>query len=121
MISFNDDNSVNEGISENTIRKLEQLVNLKELQIELVDTLGAAIMWIINYSEKTGLIIPNLEGLQHLIHKIDKLMQYFYPQDIPDESLQSDKNRENRRRLDKTLNSNPFIGENIFPIWNYIF
>ena len=67
--------------SEDTIRQLEQLVNLKEIQIELVDNLGAAVMWIINYSNKTGLNIPNLESLQKLIHKIDKLMQYFYPED----------------------------------------
>jgi hypothetical protein len=68
-------------MEEETIRKLEQLVNLKEIQIELVDNLAAAVMWIINYSNKTGLDIPNLENLQLLIHKIDKLMQFFYPED----------------------------------------
>jgi hypothetical protein len=71
---------------------LEQLVNLKEIQIELVATLGAAIMWIINYSEKTGITIPDLEDLQHLIYRIDKLMHYFYPQDLSDGSLQPKKN-----------------------------
>ena len=68
-------------ISENTIRQLEQLVNLKEIQLELIDNLVSAAMWIINYSNKTGLEIPNLENLQKLIHKIDKLMEFFYPED----------------------------------------
>jgi hypothetical protein len=68
-------------LSEETVRKLEQLINLKEIQIELVDNLAAAVMWIINYSNKTGLDIPNLENLQKLIHKLDKLMQFFYPED----------------------------------------
>lgn len=68
-------------ISESTIRQLEQLVNLKEIQIELVDNLAAAVIWIINFSNKTGLEIPNLENLQSLIHKIDKLMKFFYPED----------------------------------------
>jgi hypothetical protein len=68
-------------LSEETVRKLEQLINLKEIQIELVVNLAAAVMWIINYSNKTGLDIPNLENLQKLIHKLDKLMQFFYPED----------------------------------------
>lgn len=67
-------------LSEETVRKLEQLVNLKEIQIELVDNLAVAVMWIINYSNKTGVDIPNLEHLQRLIHKVDKLMQFFYPE-----------------------------------------
>jgi hypothetical protein len=68
-------------ISESTIRQLEQLVYLKEIQIELVTNLAAAVMWIINFSNKTGLEIPNLENLQSLIHKIDELMKFFYPED----------------------------------------
>jgi hypothetical protein len=68
-------------ISESAIRQLEQLVNLKEIQLELVDNLVLAVMWIINYSNKTGLEIPNLVNLQKLVHKIDELMKFFYPDD----------------------------------------
>jgi hypothetical protein len=37
-------------ISKEFLNELNRLVSLKELQLELLDNLGATIMWILNYA-----------------------------------------------------------------------
>jgi hypothetical protein len=39
-------------ISKEFLLELNRLVSLKELQLELLDNLGAAIMWILNYAQE---------------------------------------------------------------------
>lgn len=48
-------------ISKEFLLELNRPVNLKELQLELLDNLGAAIMWILNYAKKTNTDVPNLD------------------------------------------------------------
>ena len=53
-------------ISKEFLLELNRLVSLKELQLELLDNLGATIMWILNYAKKTNTDVPNLDGLLYL-------------------------------------------------------
>ena len=39
-------------ISKEFLLELNRLVSLKELQLKLLDNLGAAIMWILNYAQE---------------------------------------------------------------------
>ncbi len=67
------------------------------------DNLGATIMWILNYAKKTNTDVPNLDGLLHLLGRINKIMKIMYPGDASsDESLQDENDDENRRRLHRT-------------------
>ena len=45
-------------ISKEFLLELNRLVSLKELQLELLDNLGGAIMWILNYAQKTNTDVP---------------------------------------------------------------
>ena len=53
-------------ISKEFLLELNRLVSLKKLQLELLDNLGATIMWILNYAKKTNIDVPNLDGLLYL-------------------------------------------------------
>jgi hypothetical protein len=77
-------------ISKEFLLELNRLVSLKELQLELLDDLGATIMWILNYAKKTNTDVPNLDGLLYLLGQINRAMKVMYPEDeSSDESLQS--------------------------------
>ena len=91
-------------ISKEFLLEIQRLVSLKELQSDLLDDLGAAIMWILNYAKKTNTDVPNLDGLIYLLGRINRAMKIMYPEDeSSDESLQSNIEDENRRRLDSTI------------------
>ena len=70
-------------ISKEFLLVLNRLVGLKELQLELLDNLGATIMWILNYAKKTNTDVPNLDGLLYLLGRINKTMRIMYPDDEP--------------------------------------
>ena len=70
-------------ISKEFLLELNRLVGLKELQLELLDNLGATIMWILNYAKKTNTDVPNLDGLLYLLGRINKTMRIMYPDDEP--------------------------------------
>ena len=53
-------------ISKEFLLELNRLVSLKELQLKLLENLGATIMWILNYAKKTNTDVPNLDGLLYL-------------------------------------------------------
>lgn len=70
-------------ISKEFLLELNRLVSLKELQLELLDNLGATIMWVLNYAKKTNTDVPNLDGLLYLLGRINKTMRIMYPDDEP--------------------------------------
>ena len=70
-------------ISKEFLLELNRLVSLKEFQLELLDNLGATIMWILNYAKKTNTDVPNLDGLLYLLGRINKTMRIMYPDDEP--------------------------------------
>ena len=70
-------------ISKEFLLELNRLVSLKELQLELLDNLGATIMWILNYVKKTNIDVPNLDGLLYLLGRINKTMRIMHPDDEP--------------------------------------
>jgi hypothetical protein len=98
---MNDDHPI---ISKKFFQEINQLISLKELQLDLLDNLGETIMWIFNYAKKTNTIIPNIDGLSYLLHRVNTVMRIMYPDDekFSDDNLQSDESEENRRRLDRT-------------------
>ena len=98
----------NKIYSKEFLQEINRLINLKKLQLDLLDNLGSTIMWIFNYAKKTNTDVPDLEGLSYLLHRVNRAMKIMYPDDVKlsDENLQSDENDENRRRFDE----NPFGG-----------
>jgi hypothetical protein len=79
-------------ISEKFLLQLHRLISLRQLQSDILDDLGATIMWILNYAKKTHTDVPNLDGLLYLLGRINRAMKVMYPEDeSSDESLQSSK------------------------------
>jgi hypothetical protein len=93
----------NKIYSKEFLQEINMLINLKKLQLDLLDNLGSTIMWIFNYAKKTKTDVPDLEGLRYLLHRVNRAMKVMYPGDVKlsDENLQSDENDENRRRFDR--------------------
>jgi hypothetical protein len=89
--------------SKEFLQEINRLINLKKLQLDLLDNLGSTIIWIFNYAKKTNTDVPDLEGLSYLLHRVNRAMKIMYPDDVKlsDENLQSDENDENRRRFDR--------------------
>jgi hypothetical protein len=84
-------------ISKEFLLEIHRLISLKELQLDLLDNLGATIMWIFDYARKTNTEIPNIDGLSYLLGRINRAMEIMCPDDddsSSDESLQS--NRDDR-------------------------
>jgi hypothetical protein len=83
------------------LEEWRQVERMKKLNQELYDILFGAIAYIIEYSKKYGVPIPKKDEMKRMADRIHYLMGEIEPP--TDESLQPDKNRENRRRLDRTL------------------
>jgi hypothetical protein len=85
---MDNDNTI---FSKDLFQEINRLISLKELQLELLDNLGATIMWIFNYAKKTKTNIPNIEGLAYLLHSVNKAMRIMYPDDVKlsDDNLQT--------------------------------
>jgi hypothetical protein len=62
---------------------------MKKLNQELYDQLFGAIVYIIEYSKKYNISIPNGEALKRMTDKIHSLMDVIEPSS--DESLQSER------------------------------
>lgn len=93
----------NKIYSKEFLQEINMLINLKKLQLDLLDNLRSTIMWIFNYAKKTKTDVPDLEGLCYLLHRVNKAMKVICPGDVKlsNENLQSDENDENRRRFDR--------------------
>lgn len=70
---------------------------MKKLNQELYDQLFGAIVYVIEYTKKYNIPIPNREALKRMTDKIHYLMNTI--EHSSDENLQSDENDENRRSL----------------------
>jgi hypothetical protein len=69
----------------------------------LYDQPGGYIIHILNYSEKQNIPLGNKDILYQLIQKAERIIDEVEILTSADESLQSNKNKENRRRLNRTL------------------
>jgi hypothetical protein len=77
----------------------KQRLELKELELDLLDNLAMAVTWIFRYHEKTKTDIPNLDSLRYLISKVNLLMKKLYPSD---ESYHPDGDDDTRRQGNST-------------------
>jgi hypothetical protein len=57
----------------------------------------------LNYSEKQNIPLANKDILYQLIQKAERIIDEVEILTSADESLESDKNKENRRRLNRTV------------------
>jgi hypothetical protein len=55
-------------------RQLQQFIHIKELNLEMLDTLSVTAQWFIEFHQKTQIDIPNLEALKFLVRKINILL-----------------------------------------------
>jgi hypothetical protein len=78
-----------------------EIRRIKRLNHELYDLLFGSIHYIIEYSKKYNIPIKNREQLVMMSERIHRLMDEIEPS-TSDESLQGEKDGENRRRLDRT-------------------
>jgi hypothetical protein len=95
------------GAWQKIIEEWKQADRMKNLNQRLYDELGGAIMYILEYSKRNNIILPNRERLFNLvenIHSTVKEVREFHNRinSLSDENLQSDEKDENRRRLDRT-------------------
>jgi hypothetical protein len=74
----------------------------KRLVQVLYEQVGGTLYYILNYAKRNDIILPNRERLYGMIDRIHYLMDEIEPP-LSDESLQSDKDDENRRRFDRTI------------------
>jgi tyrosine-protein phosphatase YwqE len=80
----------------------KQVHRLKTLNQRLYDQLGGSIIHIIRYAEENNIPLPNRDKLYELVDKAENVIDEINAVKLPDESLQSDNNDKNRRRLDIT-------------------
>jgi hypothetical protein len=80
---------------------------MKRLNQELYDLLGGAIIFILGYSRKNNIPIPQYSHLKRMSDRIHSLINEINTS--TDESLHSDKDRENRRRLDRTKKQHTYV------------
>ena len=73
----------------------KKVKRMKKLNQELYDILYGTIGYIIEYSRKYGIPITKQNEIIRMVDRIHYLMDEIEPP-IPDESLQSDKDGENR-------------------------
>ena len=57
------------------LRKLDELDQMKRLNQELYDQLVGSVLWLMKYSQKNDIILPNQELLVGLLHKGEEIIQ----------------------------------------------
>ena len=53
---------------------IQEILKLKQLNVELLQTLELILLWFKDYHQKTGLPIPRAELLDSLLNKADSLI-----------------------------------------------
>jgi hypothetical protein len=80
---------------------------MKRLNQRLYDQLGGSIIHIMNYAKENDIPLPNKDKLYDLVDKAELIINDINK--LSDENLQSNKDDENRRRLDRTFLHLPYI------------
>ena len=53
----------------------KERLNVKQLEVELLESAEVAIVWIIDFAEKNNIIVPRIENLQMLIRRVNNLLE----------------------------------------------
>lgn len=53
---------------------MSEILRLKQLNVEFLETLQLTGLWFIDYQKKTGAPVPNVEVLGSLMRKADQLL-----------------------------------------------
>lgn len=56
------------------MESMREILQLKQLNVELLQTLELTLLWFKDYRQKTGLPIPHIEVLDSLLKKADLLI-----------------------------------------------
>jgi len=80
---------------------------MKKLNQELYDLLGGAIIYIIEYSEKNNIQLPNRDALYRMADRIHYLMGEIEPSSITDTQNSTPKN--DTSEDDRTINIMKYI------------
>ena len=66
------------------IGEIQETIRIKELNVELMETLTGNAIWILKYCEKNNIRPPNLKRLLETVSKsrtlTERMYQYFSPQ-----------------------------------------
>lgn len=83
----------------------KRVKRMKRLVQDLYDQVGGTLFFILEYAKKNNISLPNRIGLYQMADRIHRQMDEIesFKRIKTDESLQSDNNDKNRRRLDRTL------------------
>lgn len=85
-------------ILKETLIEYKKALRLKNMNQELIHHLHGSLFWLLRYSEKYSIPLPQKEALSSMIEKTDFLIDEIFDQ--------PSKNRDkNNRRFDRTDNS----------------
>jgi len=60
---------------EDMIRRLEEIAEIKELNLKLTQTLEDTLLWVIDYTKRKGIPLHNTENLSYLLEQVQILMR----------------------------------------------
>ena len=67
-------NTLNESAIRACIETMNEILRLKELNVELLETLELAMLWFKDYHERTDAPVPNIEVVASLVRKAHLLI-----------------------------------------------
>lgn len=56
-------------------KKLEELAIVKEVNLVMMDTLIASLTWVLQYTEKNNILLPDMDGIKSLLRTVRMLTE----------------------------------------------
>jgi len=117
-ICRNNSNMTNEiDIMKKAVMYYDRALFIKRTNEDLYEHLIGSIIWLLKYTEKNGIILPNKQALYDMANRADTLfdeMTTFLsndsiePKSISDDRVQHDKNKSSDEEEYRTLNINRY-------------
>jgi hypothetical protein len=83
-------------------QELKDALTVKKVNDELLEFLASSLRWLLHYGERHNMPIPEKDKIIELMDRAMEIAKKLPSQYISDDFLQRDKNKDNRRGLDRT-------------------